>query len=335
MRSVPPCRRRSSADDSSFTHARADAHNRFGGMSTISQPLRGIGAMVASQFAFILNDTLIKLVSDNLPMGEILFLRGLFASLLIGAFAMAMGSLRGVPRLFSPAVGLRTIGELGGTFFYVLALFSMPIANVTIIFQATPLVATAGAALVLGEAVGWRRWTAIVIGFLGVLLVVRPGASGFDAYGLLVLVSVLFVSLRDLSTRAMPESVPTVLLTLVTALAVTAMGGVMGVGELWLWPSPLELLELAGAASLLAVGYFSIIAAMRIGEMSVTAPFRYVVVAFSIGLGFFVWGDLPDRMTVLGTAIIVSTGIYTFYRETTRKGGTAGEPIAVAAPPPS
>lgn len=300
----------------------------------MSPALRGIAAMVASQFAFITNDTLIKLTSDTLPFGEIVFLRGVFASLLIGALALWSGQAGQLRRVVRPAVALRTIGELGGTFFYLLALFTMPIANVTIIFQATPLTATAGAALFLGEAVGWRRWTAIGIGFLGVMLVVRPGLDGFDANGLFVLVSVLFVSLRDLSTRAMPTAVPTILLTLVTALAVTAMGGAIGFTEDWIVPSRIEIVQLVTAAMFLSFGYFLIIAAMRIGEMSVTAPFRYVVVAFSIAIGFFVWGDVPDGLTLLGTAIVVGTGLYTFYREAGTKRGSSA-PISSPAPPPS
>jgi drug/metabolite transporter (DMT)-like permease len=306
---------------------------RFRAMRAGQRALRGIAAMIASQFAFILNDTLVKLASAKLPMGEIIFLRGVFASLLIGALAVAMGLHRDLARLARPMVAWRTAGELGGTFFYLLALFQMPIANVTIIFQAVPLTATAGAALLLGEAVGWRRWTAI--GFLGVLLVVRPGLSGFDAYGLFVLVSVLFVSVRDLSTRTMPSAVPTILLTLVTAVAVTAMGGAIGLTEAWLVPDRTTLLQLGGAAVLLAIGYFMVIAAMRLGEMSVTAPFRYVVVAFAVAIGFVVWGDVPDGLMLLGAAIIVSTGLYTFYREAKVRGRRAPAPVATPAPPPS
>ena len=301
----------------------------------MSPALRGIAAMAASQFAFITNDTLIKLASDRLPFGEIVFLRGAFATLLIGTLCVSTGQHREIGRLVRPAVGLRTLGELGGTLFYLIALFKMPIANVTIIFQATPLTATAGAALILGEAVGWRRWTAIVVGFLGVMLVVRPGLDGFDANGLYVLVAVLFVSLRDLSTRAMPTAVPTALLTLVTAVAVTCMGGAIGLSESWVMPGRIEWLQLAAAALFLSVGYFLIIAAMRIGEMSVTAPFRYVVVAFAIAIGFFVWGDVPDWLTLFGTAIIVGTGLYTFYREASVKGAKGASPVATPVPPPS
>jgi drug/metabolite transporter (DMT)-like permease len=209
----------------------------------------------------------------------------------------------------------RSIGELGATYFYLAALFHMPIANVTIIFQAAPLAVAAGAALVLGEHVGWRRWAAIVVGFLGVLMVVRPGLSGFDVHGLLVLVSVLFVTMRDLTTRAMPAAIPTLVVSLATALTVTAMGAALGLTEDWVRPSPVRLLQLASAAGFLAVGYVSIIFAMRSGALSVTASFRYVAVVFAIALGYVIWGDLPDAMTIAGSVVIVGSGLYTLYRE--------------------
>jgi len=303
-------------------------------MTSYAQILRGIALIVVSQFAFIVNDTFVKLAGDTVPMGQLLFLRGIFCAALIAGTGFALGVRRDLPLLRHPMVGWRIFGELGATFFYIVALLHMPIANTTIIFQAAPLTVTAGAALFLRERVGWRRWLAIIIGFAGVLLVVRPGMDKFNVYGLLVLLSVLFVALRDLSTRALPRAIPTILVTLTAALAVTIMGALQGLTEDWVAPSPPVLLQLAAAALFLAVGYFTIIAAMRVGEMSVTASFRYVVVVFAIAIGFFVWGDVPDALTLAGTAIIVGSGLYTLYRE--RKVRTRPQLVAapaVAAPP--
>jgi drug/metabolite transporter (DMT)-like permease len=304
-------------------------------MNALSPTMRGIVLVVGSQLAFLLNDTLIKLAGDTLPMGEIIFLRGLVASVVVGFFVLGTGMHRHLGRLLQPMVLWRGIGELGGTFFYLVALFNMPIANATIIFQAVPLSATAGAALFLREAVGWRRWLAILVGFLGVLMVVRPGLSGFDAYGLMVLVSVLFVSLRDLSTRAMPAAIPTVLVTFVTAASVTVMGALMGLGEAWSRPTSLQFVQIAGAGLFLSVGYVTIIAAMRFGDISLTAPFRYVAVVFAIVLGYLVWRDVPDVMTILGSAVIVGTGLYTFNRERMlRLRNDRAAPAAIPAAPP-
>jgi drug/metabolite transporter (DMT)-like permease len=305
-------------------------------MSPVTGTLRGIAAMIASQLAFLLNDTLIKLSGDTLPMGEIIFVRGVFSTLLVGTAAVMLGLHRHVARAFHRSVTWRIVGEIGAAYFYILARLHMPIANTTIIFQAAPLTATAGAALFLGEHVGWRRWAAIAIGFLGVVLVVRPGLAGFDVYGLVVLLAVLCVAFRDVWTRAMPSGIPTLVVTGITAASVTLLGAALGWGEEWVLPSATALLYLLGAAVLVTVGYFLVIVAMRLGDMSVTAPFRYVAVVFAIALGFLVWGDVPDAMTLAGSAVIVGTGLYTLYRERRRKGRAQAERDAApaAVPPP-
>lgn len=297
-------------------------------MTPASDVLKGIAAMVAAQLAFLLNDTLIKLTSATMPMGEIIFLRGMLAAIFVGCLVVALGLQREIGLLVHRLVGWRIFGELGGTFFYLAALFQMPIANATIIFQAVPLTVTAGAALILGEGVGWRRWAAIVIGFIGVVIVIRPGVSGFDFAAILVLISVLFVSMRDLTTRSMPPMIPTLLVTLATAITITVMGALYGLTESWVRPSGGDLARLACAAVLLSGGYAFGILAMRLGEMSVTASFRYVAVVFAIVLGYLVWGDVPDAMTVLGSIVITGTGLYTLYRE--QKVARAGQPLVTA-----
>ena len=283
--------------------------------SSFRRNLRGIAAIVASQLGFLFNDVLIKLVSERLPLGEIIFLRGVFACVFIGALTVALGQHRWIHLLADRLVGWRIVGEMGGTFFYLIALFKMPIGNAMIIFQAVPLAVTAGAALFLREPVGWGRWAAILAGFFGVLVVIRPGLTGFDAFGLLVLASVLFVSMRDVVTRAMSAAIPALGVSLATAVAITFMGALIGTGEAWSVPGWLDLASLAAAGALLAVGYFTAIVAMRLGELSVTAPFRYSAVVFAIAIGFLVWGDVPDAVTVLGSGVIVAAGLYTLYHE--------------------
>jgi drug/metabolite transporter (DMT)-like permease len=301
-------------------------------MSAVRQTMRGIAAMVASQFALSVNDTFVKLASETLPLGEVIFVRGVFASLLVGTVVVTMGQLRYLLLLRHRLVFWRIFGELGATYFFLLALFKMPLANVAIIFQATPLAVTAAAALFLGESVGWRRWTAIAIGFVGVAIVVRPGLGGFQLYALLVLVSVLFVVVRDLSTRALPLAVPAMVLTLATAVSVTIMGALLGLDERWSSPSWTVLAQLLAAAAFLSVGYLMIIAAMRLGEMSAIVPFRYSNVVFAIVLGVLVWGDIPDAVTIVGSVIIIATGLYTLYRE--RKVAAAPPHAAQSGPIP-
>jgi drug/metabolite transporter (DMT)-like permease len=292
--------------------------------------------MLVSQLAFIFGDTFVKLAGDTLPMGEILFVRGCFCTVLVAAAVLAFGVHREFHRLRSRMVFWRMIGELGGTFFYILALLHIPIAQTTIIFQAVPLAATAGAALFLREVVGWHRWSAILLGFIGVLLVLRPGLTGFDAYASVVLISVAFIAFRDICTRAMPVDTPTLPLTALTAAAVTTMGGCIGLGESWILPSTAALLYLAAAAVFLAIGYFTVIVAMRLGELSATAPFRYVAVIFAVAIGFLVWGDVPDVLTIAGALIIVAAGIYTLCFEShRRRSGPAASSMSAASLPPT
>lgn len=298
-------------------------------MTPVNAMLRGIVAMIASQLAFLLNDTCVKLASASVPMGEIIFVRGLFAVTLLGGLLVAFGLHRELPQLANRLVVYRVGAEVGAMIAFIAALIHMPIANATIIFQATPLCVTAGAALVLGEAVGWRRWLAIGIGFLGVLVVVRPGLAGFDAYATLVLIAVLFVTGRDLATRALPATVSTLLLTFATAATVTIAGAAFALFEDWVLPSALVLGQIAAAAVLLSIGYATVIFAMRAGEMSVTASFRYTAVVFAIASGYLVWGDVPDGLTILGSLIIVFAGLYTLYRE--HRLARGGRPLVTAS----
>jgi drug/metabolite transporter (DMT)-like permease len=184
---------------------------------------------------------------------------------------------------------------------------------------------TAIGAIFLAERVGWRRWTAIVVGFVGVLIVVRPGVSGFSHLALLALGAMFFVTLRDMVTRVMPTGMPTLLVAGLTSVVITITGVGMGLGEDWVVPDLSTLGLLLGAGILITVGYYAAIIAMRHGDVAVVAPFRYTVIVFAIIVGYLVWGDVPDLLTLAGTAIIIATGIYTFYREhrLALRGGSA------------
>jgi drug/metabolite transporter (DMT)-like permease len=276
---------------------------------------RAIIAMVAAMSAFILNDTLVKLASDTLPIGEILFLRGAIAVLLIGWVVFARGEHKEWRTLRHGTVAWRTVGELGATLVYLTALFHLPIANATVLMQTVPLVSVAAAAWFFGERVGMRRWTAVAIGFVGVVVVVQPGVGSFNIYSLLVLVAVGFVTLRDLITRAIPGSLPILLLTAATSAVVGAAGLALWPFEEWSWPSLAVWLYVIGSSVTLTIAYYLIVVAMRAGEIGVVAPFRYVVIVWAIILGFLVWGDRPNTLTLIGTAIIIATGVYTFHRE--------------------
>ncbi|WP_428696643.1 DMT family transporter [Stappia sp.] len=276
---------------------------------------RAIVFMMFAMAGFILNDSCVKLVSSDLPLGEIMFLRGAMALSLLLVWCIANGTIKRFPLLLNRLVSLRVFAEVSATLLYLTALFNMPIPNATAILQALPLLVTAGAALFLGAPVGWRRWTAITIGFGGVLLIVRPGMEGFDAWALVALAGVFLMALRDLTTSVLPKNIPTLGVTFATLVGVTVTGLGLSAAETWVMPSGRNLLLLATAAGFILVGFVCIINAMRIGDISLVAPFRYSIILWAIVIGYLVWGDIPDTFTLAGIAVLVGTGIYSLARE--------------------
>jgi S-adenosylmethionine uptake transporter len=230
----------------------------------------------------------------------------------LGAFRVPDGI---AAALLHPTVLLRTLGEAGGTYFFLSALFQMPIANVTAVLQILPLTITLAAALFLGETVGWKRYGAIIAGFIGVLLIVKPGTEGFNAYAIYAVIATVFITLRDLVTRKMPKTTPSLLVSLVTAIAITIMGGIGSIFEPWQTLNGFHLSVLFAAAAILMVGYIFSIMAMRDGEVSFVSPFRYSILIWALIIGYFVFGDLPDVLSVIGATIVVASGLFTFYRE--------------------
>ncbi len=281
--------------------------------------LRGALAMLASMAFLIVNDAIVKFVASGLPIGEIIFVRGLMATLIMTFAAAMAGELKLWRTLVRRSVLLRTAGEVIATLLYLTALTLMAIGSVTAILQIVPLVATAGSALFLAEKVGLRRWVAAIIGFAGVMLIIKPGTSEFNFTAILPLVSVLFIALRDIATRAMPGNVPSLLITALTAAAVSIAGLGLGLTETWAPVSLPDLTLLVAASVCILGGYYFIILSMRIGEISIVAPFRYSIVIWAILLGYFIWDEIPDLTSFAGISIIICAGIYTFQRESRAK----------------
>jgi len=272
--------------------------------------------MMLSMAGFVLNDTLMKSLSDELAMFQAIFIRGAIATLLIAGLAWHRRALWYRPaRPTVGIIGLRVIGELGATVCFITALFNMPIGNATAILQVTPLAVTLGAALILGEAVGWRRYSAIIVGFMGVLLIVRPGFEGFTVYSAYALAAVVFLVLRDLVTRRLPADAPSLFVTLISSIAVMTMAGILSATGNWQPVTFQHVAMLSMAAVFVLFGYLFGIMTMRVGEIGFISPFRYTVLIWAMLLGFFVFGEIPDALTLVGSTIVVLTGIYAFYRE--------------------
>jgi S-adenosylmethionine uptake transporter len=287
-----------------------------------AENLRGILAMLAAMFFFVTNDAFVKLASESLRTPQIIFIRGAIAIVLVFIMAVSIGALKNWPKRGWKVIGARTVGEIGGTVLFLTALFNMEIANATSILQAMPLLMTVLSALVLGEVVRWRRMMAVIGGFVGVLLVVQPGTSAFNAYSLVAIASLAFAALRDLSSRFLPAEVPSMIVALVSMVAVTLVGAAWSLTEPWNPVEPHVLGYLACSAAFLSGAFYFITEAMRYGEVSVVSPFRYSIIIWAIILGYLIWGQLPDPMASAGIALIVGSGLYVFYRESRLHGAS-------------
>ncbi|MCI2399678.1 DMT family transporter [Aliiroseovarius subalbicans] len=278
--------------------------------------LRGAALMTVSMAGYTFNDVCMKLLAGDLPLYQAVFLRGIFATVFLYLLGRSMGAIRfDLPRRDWGLIALRTIGELGATYCFLTALFNMPIANITAILQALPLTVALAAALFLNEPLGWRRLGAILIGFVGVLLIVQPGGDGFTTWSLYGLIAVGFITLRDLAARRLSPGTPSMMVSLVAAVAICIAAGVASLSDTW---APVGLWEaglLGLAAGFILMGYVASVAVMRVGEISFVAPFRYTGLLWALLLGWLFWGDWPDLLTMIGAGIVVAMGVFTIYRE--------------------
>ncbi len=271
--------------------------------------------MMCAMAGFTLNDTFIKALGPEVPLSQMLFLRGVLTSVLVYALARSIGKIQlRFPKRDWALVGVRTVAEAVAAYFFITALYHMPIANVTAVLQVLPLTVTLGGAMLFGEAVGWRRLSAILVGFCGMLLIVRPGPEGFDTYALYALAAVVCVTIRDLSTRRMSAAVPSMTVTLAATLGITVFAGIAGLGTQWV---PLEVRQMGlivGASCFIMGGYLFSVMTMRVGEVSFTSTFRYSGLLWALVLGWLFFDEWPDMLTLLGAAIVVGAGVFTLVR---------------------
>lgn len=271
--------------------------------------------MVLAMASFVANDTLIKVVGTGLPTGEIIAIRGFFAMLLIGAICAYKELLPQAGLLVHRSVMLRNIFDLVSTVAFVTALMHMQIANLTAVMQAVPLAVALLSMLVLKEQVGPRRMAAIALGFVGVLMIVKPSVASFDLYEALALVIVFCVAVRDLLTKRIPARIPTFLVAFGNAAFVTAGGAALSLSQGLVMPDFKQFALLITAAAFLASGYLFMVATLRMGDLSGTAPFRYSIMVFAILSGILVFNEYPDGIATLGMGLIVASGLYAAHRE--------------------
>ena len=274
---------------------------------------RGVIAMSVGMASFVLNDSLVKYVSDSLPPSQLIFLRGLLAVLGLTLLCVYMGTFKNPDNTFSALrdrwVLVRSCLDGLASLVYLTAMFHMPLANATAINMATPLLIALLSGLLLGVRVSLGNWLIIATGFAGVLLVVQPQADGFNQWAWVCLGGTLLHALRDISMRFVPSQIPSMIVTLSTATTATLMAGVWSLWQDWAVVSVTSWACLGGAAVLLSTGYFLLIQSTRSADLTVVAPFRYVGLLTAVVMGFVVWGDIPNPMAWCGMVLLVGAGL--------------------------
>jgi drug/metabolite transporter (DMT)-like permease len=279
--------------------------------------LNGILLMILAMVGFTLEDVFIKQLSVTITTSQILITLGVFSATAFALMARYKGHNIFARHAWTRTTLLRAFAEGIAAMAFVTSLSLVPISTVAAVFQVTPLAITMGAALFFGETVGWRRWSAIIIGFSGVIIIIRPGFSSFDPSVLFVLISVIGVTFRDLITRRIPANVAS---TVVSFQAFCALV-LAGLGLMFFRADPLvavtglEASYFLGGVIFGVTGYYGIVAAMRAGDAAVITPFRYTRLLFSLIVGMLIFNEHPDALMLLGSAIIIGTGLYTFMRE--------------------
>ena len=272
--------------------------------------------MVAAMAGFAVEDMFLKSAAQSLPVGQVMVMFGLGGAIVFWITARLRRETILAPQAFGRTMMIRNGFEVIGRLFYTLAIALTPLSATTAILQATPIVVVAGAAIFFGETVGWRRWTAIIVGLAGVLVILRPGAESFDTLSILAVLGMLGFAGRDLATRAAPPALGTSALGVFGFSAIVLAGMVFSFwdGKPWRLPDAMIWGVVVLAIAFGVGAYSSLTRAMRTGEVSAVTPFRYSRLIFGIGFGIVIFGERPDAATYAGSAIVVLSGLYILSR---------------------
>jgi drug/metabolite transporter (DMT)-like permease len=281
-------------------------------------------AIMGAMAFFAVNDMLIKLTAQRNPLGEVLTVRGAMATVLVGGVFIATGHLGALRFTRDWHVLGRTALDGAAMVLFTLALVHMPLAELSAMNLLTPLLITALAVVFFAEDVGWRRWTAIIVGFIGTLFIVKPAPGNFNAWAMLGLCCSFAAASRDIVTRHLDPRIPTLVISLMAAIGSAVIGFVMSLFEDW---QPMSLEDaglLAISAGCVGIGHFLIVIAFRGVDVTAIAPFRYTLLIWAVICGYLAFGEVPDKFAIFGAALIVGSGLYALHREVVRRRTLAG-----------
>ena len=272
--------------------------------------LSGIAAMLAGTGSFVVCDTFMKLATADLPPFEVLFLRGIAASLACGLLVVLLGDGRAISVALHPRPLLRAAAETLSVLCYIVALSRLPIADVIALLQTAPLIVILAAALLLGERVGAARGALALVGFAGAFLVAQPGAAGISSAALLAFAAALLGAARDLIGRDVPARIPVMVVTFATNVMVMAASAAMSLGfESWRNPTGRHLVYLGFAGLFVTLGHVGLLLAYRLGRTAAVAPFFYSFALWAVISGVVVFGALPNGLALVGIALIAGSGV--------------------------
>lgn len=277
--------------------------------------------MVLSMAGFAVEDAIIKFLAATLPVGQVMIFIGLGGVLIFGSLAASRGLSLVVRAAVTGAALVRNVAEMVAAAFIVLAIALVPLAVVTAIMQMMPLIVTLGAAIFLREPVGWRRWSAILVGFAGMLLILRPTGADFDPAALFAVLGVLAMSVRDLATRRLQPGIHSLQVSGWGFTAIVPAGVVLMLVMATppVLPAPVEWAWLVATLASGVVAYAALVTATRLGDVAVTTPLRYTRLVFAMSIGLVFFGERPDGWTLAGSALIVGAGLFTLWREMKRR----------------
>ncbi|MEQ8586002.1 MAG: DMT family transporter [Thalassobaculaceae bacterium] len=285
-------------------------------VSSSSAAAKAIVMMVAAAGILTVNDAIAKWLTERYPVGQVLALRGILVVALVFGWAAASGRMPAL-RVLSWRLNLTRGGLMAlSTFLFVTSLSLMPIADAIAISFAGPIFATALAALLLAEPVGWRRWSAVAVGFAGVVVMVRPTPEMFRMVALIPILAAFVGALRDIVTRKMGTGGESTLMVLIVSTSVVAFAGLLTLPFGWVVPTAVELGLFVLTSALVAVAQGLMIESLKYGEVGLVGPFKYTSLLWALVLGLLVWGDVPGPWTWAGAALVIASGLYIWYRET-------------------
>jgi drug/metabolite transporter (DMT)-like permease len=287
----------------------------LGATAQVAANRRGILFISAAMACLVSNDALMKYVGQTMPLAQLIFLRGLIATVLVLAVAHMLGATARIGDAVSGPVAVRALMDATGSLLYLWSLLYLPIGNATAINLAAPIFMTFFATMFMQEKAGLQRWLSIGLGFVGVVLIVQPRADGFNGYALICLLATLFQAGRELLTRRIDTRVPSIVVAFASVMAVCLIAGAISVIQGWRPLGWFELSLLALAASLLATGYYFVVNSMRHGELAVVAPFRYTGLLFAVVIGYVVWGDVPNLVAWCAILLLFAVGLYMLHSE--------------------